>query len=64
MSKTQARAPHCSLNHLTMFLYLYVFAAVMLVNTPMTGHHCVLGPVRPTVEICDLIRSEQTDVES
>ena len=63
MSKTQARAPHCSLNHLTMFSY-NAFAAVMLDNTPMTGHHCVLGSVRATGEICDLIRSEQTDVDS
>ena len=61
---TQVRARQCSLNHVTMFS-CNDFAAVMLDSTPMTGHHCVLeGSVRATREICDLIRSEQTDVHS
>jgi len=64
MSKTQARTPHCSLNHVTMFSY-NTFAAVMLESTPITGHHYVCeGPVCATREICDLIRFEQTDVDN
>ena len=37
-SKTLARAPHCSLSHVTMFSY-NAFAAVMLDSTPITSHH-------------------------